>query len=52
MNPLIFWAQRIVVFPKAPNRKILFQTVLGERSLYFNTIIFKKLIAQLQKKKL
>ena len=51
MNPLIFWVQRIVVFSNVLNRKIPFQTVLKERSLYFNVIVFKKLLAQLQEKK-
>ena len=52
MNPLIFWAQRTVVFPEAPNKKIFFQIVLKGRSLYFNIIVFKELIAQLQEENL
>ena len=31
--------------PNTPNRRIPFQTVLKERLLYFNTIIFKGLMA-------
>ena len=43
-NPLIFWAQRTVAFPKNPNRKISFQTVKEEELLYFNIIIFGELM--------
>ena len=44
MNPLIFWAQRTVVFPKKPNRKIFLHIILKERLLHFNTIIFRELM--------
>ena len=45
MNPLIFWAQRIVLFLKILNERFLLQIVLKEGSLYFNTIISEELLA-------
>ena len=50
MNPLIFWAQRMVVFPKEPNRKIPLLTVIKEESPHFNIISFKELLVYLQEK--
>ena len=46
-EPLIFWAQRTVVFPEEPNRKISLHTVIKGKSLYFNTIYSKELIVRL-----
>ena len=52
MNPLIFWAQQIVAFPKEPNRKIFLLIILKGKSLHFNTIYPRELMARLQEEEL
>ena len=49
-EPLIFWAQQTVVFPKEPNRRISLQIVIKGKLLHFNTIYSKELMAYLQEK--
>ena len=48
MNPLIFWAQQIVVFPEEPSRKIPLLIIIKEKSLHFNAIYPGELMAHLQ----
>ena len=50
INPLIFWAQRIIAFLEKPNRKIFLFTVREEKLLHFNAIYFKELMVRLQEK--
>ena len=47
---MIFWAQRIIVFPEEPNRKIFLLTVIKGKLLYFNTMCPKELMVYLQEK--
>ena len=50
-EPLIFWAQRTVVFPEKPNIRIPLRTVSKGKLLHFNAIYPKELMARLQEEK-